>query len=448
MEPSGAALFTDLYELTMLQAYHAEGMTETAVFDLFVRGLPQQRNFLLACGLDDALAYLEGLSFSPDALDYLDSLDLFAPDFLHQLASFRFRGSVRAVPEGTPVFAGEPILEVIAAIPEAQFVETYLLNQVTFQTIIASKGARVVQAAAGRPVIDFGARRTHGTDAALKAARALYMAGLASTSLVLAGQRYGIPVTGTMAHSYIEAHEREMDAFRAFMARYPETVLLVDTYDTEDGVRNVIRLAQEMGEGFRARGVRLDSGDLTQLAFTTRRMLDEAGLQRLGVVASGGLDEYRIDRMLRAGAPVSVFAVGTNAGVSSDAPKLDSAYKLVEYAGRGRIKLSTEKATWPGKKQVVRRFKDGLAAGDVIASHDERLDGEPLLVEVMRDGVRLPAGRVALAESRERARAAIAALPERVRALEPARPPYPVQISAGLEAERLRIREALGYHAG
>ncbi len=438
MNADNEALFTDLYELTMLQAYYSESMRDRAVFDLYVRELPPTRNFLVACGIDDALRYLQQLSFSEQAVEYLGSLVLFTRDFLDELRQFRFTGSVFAVPEGTPVFAREPILEVVAPLPEAQLVETYLLNQVTFQTLIASKGARVIAAAQGRPVVDFGTRRTHGTDAALKAARALYVAGFASTSNVLAGQLYGIPVVGTMAHSYIEAHESELDAFRAIAASYPNTILLIDTYDVDEGVRNVARLARELGDEFRVQDVRLDSGDLVKLAFRTRELLDEARLRRIGIVASGGLDEYSVAGLIAAGAPIDGFAVGTNAGVSADAPKLDSTYKLAAYAGQGRMKLSEEKETLPSRKQIYRRFDRGAPVSDVIGLPDEKGLGEPLLVEVMRDGKRLPAGSSTLEASRERARSAIASLPERLRCLERADPPYEVAISPALEEERAR----------
>ncbi|HXH21917.1 MAG TPA: nicotinate phosphoribosyltransferase, partial [Dehalococcoidia bacterium] len=397
----GEGLFTDLYELTMCQAYFNEGLEQDAVFDLYVRSLPPQRNFLIACGLDQVLSYLEALSFDQAALEYLRSRGLFSEPFLEYLSTLRFTGSVRAVPEGTAVFAGEPILEVTAPIPQAQIVETYLLNQVTFQTIIASKGARAVIAARGRTLVDFGSRRAHGSDAALKAARALYIAGYDSTSNVLAGREYGIPVAGTMAHSYIEAHESEVEAFRAFLRSYPETVLLVDTYDTMEGLRRVAALAAEQG-GLRIRGVRLDSGDMGALAKAARQVLDDAGLRAAGIFGSGGMDEYEIDALLSAGAPFTAFGVGTAATVSSDAPALDSAYKLVAFAGRPRMKLSPEKATLPGPKQVFRRLEHGRFAGDVIALASESLPGEPLMVEVMHAGRRTAAGASSLEEARAR----------------------------------------------
>lgn len=438
--PPDLALFTDLYELTMLQAYYAEGMTDVAVFDLSVRSLPPQRNFLLACGLEAALAYLEELRFTPEALGYLGTLGLFRPAFLERLEAFRFTGAVRAIPEGTPVFAGEPLLEVIAPMPEAQIVETYLLNHLTVGTVLASKAVRSTIAAEGQAVVDFGQRRTHGVDAGLTAARAAYIAGFAGTSSVLAGQRYGIPVAGTMAHSYIQAHASEGEAFRAFVREYPATTLLVDTYDTIEGVREVCRLAAELGDEFGVSAIRLDSGDLAALATEARRMLDEAGLQRVGIVASGGLDEHSIAALRAAGAPIDTFAVGTQVATSADQPVLDTVYKLAEYAGEGRIKLSTAKLTLPGRKQVYRRSRDGRATGDVVGLEGEPLEGAPLLVEMMRDGRRVASYEGALEAARARAAAGVASLPAGLRSLERADGPYPVEVSAGLRAEVERIR--------
>lgn len=426
------ALFTDLYELTMLQAYHAEGLRETAVFSLFVRRLPPGRNFLLACGLEQVLDYLERLRFEAEDLAWLRSTGRFSDGFLEWLRDFRFTGAVHALPEGTPLFGGEPILEVTAPLPEAQVIETFVMNQVQLQTLLASKAARVVAAAAGRPVIDFGARRMHGLDAAVMAARAFHVAGVAATSNVLAGRRFGLPLAGTMAHSYVQAHDSETEAFRAFAGLYPDSVLLVDSYDTLEGVRRVIALAQELGEAFRIRAVRLDSGDLGALARDARALLDAAGLQRVEIFASGGLDETRIAALLAAGAPIDGFGVGTAMGVSEDAPGLDIAYKLCDYAGRGRLKLSPGKPILPGRKQVFRRERDGEADGDTIARAEERLPGQPLLRPVMRAGRRLPAGRESLEQMRARARAEIAALPARLRALDPAEPPYPVAVSPAL----------------
>jgi nicotinate phosphoribosyltransferase len=432
--PAGGdlSLFTDFYELTMLQAYFAHGMDGDATFSLFVRRLPPNRNFLVACGLEDVLSHLENLSFSAESIAFLDGLGKFSRPFLDWLARLRFTGKVRAVPEGTPVFAGEPILEVTAPIGQAQLLETYLMNQVHIQTLLASAGARVVAAARGRTVVDFGARRIHGTDAAVKAARGFYIAGVDATSNVLAGRRYGIPLAGTMAHSFIQAFEAEYDAFKAFAHVWPQTVLLVDTYDTLEGVDAVIRLAQQLGQDFRVSAIRLDSGDLATLAKQARQKLDAAGLGRVRIFASGGLGAEAIAGLLDQGAPIDGFGVGTEMGVSADAPALDIVYKLTEYAGRGRRKLSKGKATQPGAKQIFRVEEGGRALRDIIARVGETLPGRALLEPVMRQGRRL-SPVPALAEVRAYARGEIAKLPEAVRTLAPADPPYPVTMSSELE---------------
>jgi nicotinate phosphoribosyltransferase len=429
----------------MLQAYWREGMFDEATFSLFVRRLPPHRNFLLACGLDSALRFLELLRFPPAALDMLDALSPFERPFLDWLGDFRFEGTVRAVPEGTPIFAHEPILEVTAPLPQAQFIETFLMNQVHFQTLIASKGARVVLAAAGRPIADFGLRRMHGADAGIKAARALRIAGVASTSNVLAGSIYGIPVTGTMAHSYIQAHDREEDAFHAFASLYPQTVLLVDTYDTLEGVRRVVALAEKMGDAFRVRGLRLDSGDLEMLARGAREILDAAGLTRVELFASGGLDEHRVAKLVASGAPIDGFGVGTSMGVSRDAPALDIIYKLVEFRGEGRLKLSPGKQILPGRKQIFREERDGEAVRDVLARAGESLPGRPLLQTVMSGGRRLDAGLVTIDDARTLAVREIERLPERIRALEPAEPPYPIGASAALGEYSEAIERQFGH---
>lgn len=438
-----SALFTDLYELTMLQAYHEEGMERQAVFSLFVRRLPKRRNYLLACGLEPALAYLEQLAFDAGDIAYLSSLGLFSKSFLAWLRDFRFTGDVYAAPEGTPLFANEPLLEVVAPLPQAQLIETLVMNQLHVGTVLASKGARVVEAAQGRAVVDFGARRMHGIDAALKAARAFHIAGVAATSNVLAGKIYGLPVAGTMAHSYIQAHDSEAAAFRAFARAYPETILLVDTYDTLDGVQHVIDLAQELGEDFRVRAVRLDSGDLGALAIATRQRLDAAGLHKVDIFASGGLDEDEIARLLAAGAPIDGFGVGTKMGVSDDAPDLDIAYKLCEYAHKGRLKLSPDKPILPGRKQVFRVEKKGAAVGDVIARDGEKLPGRPLLRCVMRGGRRTDEAHEPLDAMRERAREETAKLPAAMRALAPAEPAYPVTVSEALARYRDEVVSAI-----
>jgi nicotinate phosphoribosyltransferase len=443
MNPLISPLLTDLYELTMAQAYFEERLNNSAAFSLFVRRLPSRRNYLLACGLEDVLAFLESLRFDNDALEYLRSLKYFSEPFLTYLQQLRFTGTVYAVPEGTPVFANEPILEVVAPLIEAQLVESFLMNQVNVQTTLASKAARIVEAAQGREVVDFALRRMHGTDAAMKGARAFYIAGVDATSNVAAGRAYGIRVAGTMAHSYIQAHDDELSAFRAFARRYPGTVLLVDTYDTLEGIRHVIQLAKESGAAFDVRAVRLDSGDLRALSVDARRMLDEAGLQSVRIVASGGLDEDSIAALVADGAPLDGFGVGTDMGVSADAPGLDIAYKLVEYAGRGRIKLSTDKLLLPGRKQVFRVERDGVTEHDLLARHDERSAGRPLLNLAMSGGARVPAGCMSLDDARQHARDEIRRLPASIRSIVPAHPPYRVDVSEELEEDLGRARRSL-----
>jgi nicotinate phosphoribosyltransferase len=446
VDPDDSALLTDLYELTMLHAYWREGMDDEAVFSLFVRRLPEERNYILACGLDDALQFLEDFRFSQRSLDYLHTLPHFSKEFLSWLENLRFRGSVYAVPEGTPLFGDEPLLEVVASLPEAQVVESFVMNQVHFQTVVASKASRVVSAAQGRPVVDFGLRRMHGADAALKSARAFHIAGVSATSNVLAGQAYGIPIAGTMAHSYIQAHESELEAFRRFSELYPETVLLVDTYDTLEGVRNVIRLSKELGSSFRVRGIRLDSGDMADLARRSRALLDEAGLERLTIFASGGLDEHEIARLVREAPEIDAFGVGTKMGVSQDAPALDMAYKATSYAGRGRLKLATGKRILPGRKQIFRVEEKGEAVRDVLARHDEPLPGRPLMEKVMEAGKRLPSHVTSLDSIRENRAREMALLPSRLRALLPAKPPYPVEVSQALERYAQEVA-SLVWHA-
>ncbi len=437
------ALFTDLYELKMLEAYLREGMAGEAIFTVFIRRLPPSRNFFLACGLETVLDFLENVRFEEADLDYLASLGSFSRPLLESLRAFRFGGEVRAVPEGTPVFANEPILEIRAPIAQAQIVETFVTNQLHLQTLLASKAARVVLAAQGRPVVDFGARRMHGVDAAVKAARAFYIAGVASTSNVLAGQRYGLPVSGTMAHSYIQAHDDEREAFRAFARTYPDTTLLVDTYDTLEGVRHVIALSRELGDDFRVAAIRLDSGDLGDLARHSRKLLDAAGLERVQIVASGGLDEYSVAKLVEE-TPIDAFGVGTSMGVSADKPDLDIVYKLAEYAGRGRLKLAADKPVLPGAKQVFRIEENGQAVRDVIARAGENLPGRPLLECVMRNGKRVVSARRTLQQARDYARAEIERLPAPLRAIEPAQQPYSVEVSAALAQHQRALQLEIG----
>ena len=439
----GGGLFTDLYELTMMRAYAALGMAGEAVFSVYVRKLPQERNFLIACGLDELLDEIERFHFSADDIHYLRSLSLFPEDFLEDLRRFRFAGDIFAMPEGTPFFADEPLLEVRAPIGQAQVLETLVLNRIGLQSFLASKAHRVVTAAAGRRVMDFGARRAQGADAAIHGARAFAFAGVEGTSLLTAGARYGLPVAGTMAHSFVEAFSSEEVAFGAFAELYPRTVLLVDTYDTLQGVRNAIALTQKLDPDRRPMGLRLDSGDLLALSRATRAMLDAAGLGHLKIIATGGLNEMKIDALVQAGAPIDIFGVGTDMSVSADAPSLDISYKLTEYVGAGRMKLSAGKATLPGRKQVFRREEDGVASGDLISRFDESFPGTPLLTPVMRDGKRIAQPESNLSALRNRAAKAIAALPPEIRALAPAPRPFSVEISPRLQAETAALRARL-----
>lgn len=434
-----SALFTDLYEVTMAQAYLAEHMSGTAVFETMYRKLPHGRSYVMAAGLSDVLDFLEAFQFQPEDIDYLRGLRLFTEEFLQSLSAVRFTGDVWAVPEGTVVFPHEPIVQVIAPILEAQLAETFVVNQIHLQSVLASKAARVVDAARGRMVVDFGARRAHGTDAALKVARAGYLAGLAGTSNLLAARQYGIPAFGTMAHSFIQAFDDELDAFDAFARLYPGTTLLVDTYDTLRGVDHVIELAKRR-EGLDVAAIRLDSGDLGALSKAARAKLDAAGLGRVEIVASSGLDEYRIAALMDDDCPIDTFAVGTKLVVAQDAPALDMAYKLVEYEGTGRTKFSSGKVIYPGRKQVVRRLADGLFAGDTIGMPGEHLDGEPLLVPVMKNGRRLPQRN--LQESRNWARHQVDRLPPQLRSLEATGWSYPVDISPGIAGELESLRRA------
>lgn len=399
-------LFTDYYELTMAAAFHAEGRSEQATFELFVRRLPPERDFLVACGLATALERLAAFTFGPDELAYLRETTNLGDDFLAYLAGFRFSGEVRAMAEGELLVAQEPLLSVTAPLIEAQIIETLLLNTIGFETMVATKAARVTQAAAGRPFVDFSARRDHGADAAVRAARAAYVGGAAATSMVEAGRRYGIPLSGTMAHSYVMAHERERDAFIAFLARYREqAVLLIDTYDTAQGAREAVAAMEETG--IEARGVRLDSGDLAALANEVRAVLDEAGWPEVQVFASGDLDEHRVAALVAADAPIDAFGVGTRMGTSADAPHLGVVYKLVEQGGTPRQKTSVGKATYPGRKQVWRgEAVDALA----LAAEEGPPGARPLLAPVWRDGARV-GPEPTLAEARQRCAAGLASWP-------------------------------------
>ncbi len=442
--PSNVALLTDLYELAMTDSYFRHGMNERATFALFVRSLPAGRAFLVNAGLDTALAYLEGLRFEDEAIRYLRSLRLFSDGFLDYLRGFRFTGDVRAIPEGEVFFPPEPLLEVSGPRIDAQIVETFLLNTLNFQVMVASKAARVVLAARGRGVVDFSPRRDHGSDAALKVARAAYLAGCTGTSNVLAGMLYGLPVVGTMAHSYVMSFADELEAFRTFARDFPtNAVLLIDTYDTMQGVANAITVGREMADaGGRLRAVRIDSGDLLAQSRAVRAALDAAGFREVQILLSGDLNEYRIAELLDQGAAVDAFGVGTELGTSADAPSIGGVYKLVEDEKGYRIKLSTGKATLPGRKQVWRRTDaEGQPVEDLIALHDEppAAGCTPLLVPVMREGTRVRSEP--LTDIRQRCTERLASLPDELRQLDDAMI-YPVTLSPALAALRARMQSS------
>ncbi|MFO8007584.1 MAG: nicotinate phosphoribosyltransferase [Candidatus Brocadiia bacterium] len=445
------ALCTDLYELTMAAAYFELGMTRPAAFELFVRELPPNRSYLVTAGLEQALSYLQELHFTGEQIDYLRGLPVFdriEDGFFDLLADFTFSGTVRAMPEGALAFGDEPILRVEGPIIEAQLVETFLLSMINYQTLVATKAARVVQAAncdgRERGVVDFGARRAHGPDAAVLAARACFIGGCIATSNVEAGAQMGIPVSGTEAHSYIMAFETEEEAFRGYYNCFGEhAILLIDTYDTLEGARTAARVAPEM------RGVRLDSGDLVELSRQVRRILDEEGREDAMIFASGDLDEYRIRDMIEAGALVDGFGVGTKMVTSRDAASLGGVYKLVAVQRDGRweprLKLSEDKATYPGMKQV-HRFRDpdtGQMERDVIAAAEEDCpDGaEPVLQTVMEEG-EPTADLPSLEEIQQRAADNLSNLPQPYRRLADAEE-YPVEVSQVLRDRFERLAKAM-----
>jgi nicotinate phosphoribosyltransferase len=444
LAPPEVSLLIDRYELAMAESYLKRGMNQESVFELFVRRLPPKRQWLLVAGLAPTMRMISELRFGEQELDYLDRIG-FGPEFTDYLAGFRFSGDIDAIPEGTLAFPDEPLLRVTAARIEAQLLETLLLNQVNFQTMIASKAARVVLAAgggepgAGRRVVDFSPRRDHGTDAAMKVARSAAIAGCGGTSNVAAAMRYGLAAVGTMAHSYVLSFPDERAAFRAFLEDFPDnTILLVDTYDTIEGVRSAIAASKETGIALQ--GIRLDSGDLLGLSREARRLLDEAGMGETTIAASGDLDEARVADLVAAAAPIDLWGVGTDLGTSRDSPVVNGVYKLVadrpapEGPWRGVFKRSPDKATVPGGKQVLRRYEDGVMAGDTIAALDEAIEGEPLLVPAMRDGE--PVLDESLETIAARSAAQLAALPEHLRRLAPGTEPesYPVAYSPQLSS--------------
>lgn len=445
------SLFTDLYEVTMAQAYFKTGNIK-ATFELFVRRLPPNRGYLVAAGLEDVCNYLLNFKFEKDDLEFLEGKG-FEKDFLKFLSRIRFTGDMWALPEGELVFQNEPIIRVTAPIIEAQFFETFMINTVNFQTLIATKASRIVNAAKGRQVVDFGSRRAHGVDAGLKAARASYIGGCVGTSNVLAGKKYGIPIYGTMAHSYVEAFPSEKEAFKAWLKTWgTDTVLLVDTYDTLRGVRNAIEAVEELTGRKELKGVRMDSGDMLRLSKEARRILDEAGFNSTKIFVSSGLDEYVIEDYLNKGAQIDVFGVGSSLVTSDDAPKTDMVYKLVESEENGRLvprmKIAEgEKATLPGAKQVYRVERNGKYVRDVVGLCDEDIEGERRLVQVFKDGrlvYRLPK----LDEIREKARMELEKLPEEYRRIRSPEP-YPVEVSGRiLDLGRQLVKKLLSEKQG
>ena len=401
LSPASDSLFTDLYQLTMAQSYYQNGQTQRATFSLFFRNFPPSRAYYVFCGLESALDYLEALRFDEEDIASLNRLEIFDTGFLDFLRQLRFTGDVRAMREGEVFFENEPVMEVSGPIIECQLVETFLLNQINLESMLATKAARVVDASSERSVVDFAARRTHGQDSAMKQARSSYIAGFDGTSNVAAAAEFGIPAVGTMSHSFISSFTSELEAFRAYARSFPDSsTFLVDTYDTLGGVANAITVAHEMeAQGQRLRAIRLDSGDLAHLAHRSRAMLDDASLGYVQILASGGLDEYSIAKLVLAGAPIDGFGVGTRVGASADAPYTDFVYKLVEYDGRPVMKFSEGKVNLPGPKQVGRHIGfDGTMRLDVIHEADEYTPirgGEPLLLPIMGERKADPSPTVA-----------------------------------------------------
>lgn len=434
MNPLTSPLLADLYQFTMLQTYLEQDMEETAVFELFVRKLPPGRNFMAAAGLEQVIEFLENLKFSPEELDWLSTR--FPPQVITYLEQFRFDGDVHAMPEGTIFFPNEPILRITAKMPQAQLVESRIINLMHFETLIASKAARSVLVAPDKLLVDFGMRRAHGAEAGLLAARASYLAGFSGTATVLAGTLLDIPLFGTMAHSFIQAHQDESDAFEHFARSHPSnTVLLIDTYDTEAAAHKVVTLAKKLkADKINIQGIRLDSGDLAEHAKNVRQILDEGGLHHTTIFASGNLDEYKLHTLLSSRAPIDGFGIGTALDISIDSPSLDCAYKLQEYAGKPRRKHSEGKATWPGRKQVYRQYADdGCMAGDIVALEDnDPQQGESLVQPFMRSGKRLYPNP-SLHELRSQTLINYQHLPAAMTTLDSV-PSYPVTISSALRA--------------
>lgn len=435
-------LFTDLYELTMAAAYFEHKMFEPATFSLFIRSYPRSRRYFVSAGLADVVDYLQDLKFSAEDLEYLEKTKLFKPGFLSYLEGLRFTGNVYAIPEGRLFFVNEPVLEVTAPLIEAQIIETFVINAVHLQVMIATKASRCVHAAGRRPLVDFSLRRTHGTDAGMKVARASFIGGFIGTSNVLAGKAYRIPIFGTMAHSFVTSFESEIDSFRAFAQTFPEnTVLLVDTYDTVRGAKAAAAVGKEMAQkGKKFKGVRLDSGNIASLSRKVREVLRKEGLSGATIFASGGFDEHKIEKVLRRGGDIDSFGVGTKMGVSADAPYFDMAYKMVRYSGRPVLKLSPEKATLAAEKQVF-RFKKakGKLKKDIIGLRDERLEGSESLLKRMMSKGKITANLPSLAQIQKRFLDEFSCLDDKYKSLGGGEREYPVSLSPRLKSLQARL---------
>ena len=442
MSFESSVLLTDQYQLTMLQGYFEHHLEETAVFEFFVRRLPPNRNFLMTAGLDQALAFLENLQFTSEEITWLGNTG-FKPAFLKFLRDLRFTGDVDAMPEGTVFFANEPVLRVTAPLPVAQLIETRIINFLQFQTMVASKAARCVLAAPGKSLVEFGLRRAHGADAGMLAARAAYVAGFTGTSNVLAGKVFGIPVVGTMAHAFVLVHEKEEEAFENFARSNPgNAVFLLDTYDTVSAARKVAKLAAKLkADGINIAAVRLDSGEMSVLSKSVRRILNEAGLEHVRILASGNIEETELEKLVSAGAPIDGYGIGTRLITSYDSPYLECVYKLEEYDGRSVRKFSPGKVTWPGRKQVFRKYNaSGVMAGDILALTSETHPGQALLEPQMRAGKRVAPTKT-LEEVRQYAAEQLERLPEQLQRVEPAAG-YRVSLSDNLQ----QLAETLQHH--
>lgn len=434
-------LFTDLYELTMAASYFANKVFDVATFSLYIRDVYATRNYFVAAGLEQVLDELAAFQFSDQDISYLQSTGRFSEQFLNYLRQLRFTGEVNAMPEGTVFFANEPVMEVTAPIVEAQLIETFVLNTIGFQTMIASKAARCFHAAAGRPLIDFSLRRTQGQDAGIKVARSTFIAGFAATSNVLAGKIYGIPISGTMAHSYVSAFDNELDAFFAYADTFPDhSIFLIDTYDSIKGARHAAAVAKEMQKrGHTLIGVRLDSGDMVSLSREVRKIFDDAGLYDVKIYASSGFDEFKIAKVISEGAAIDSFGVGTKVGVSADAPFVDVVYKMVRFKGRDVRKLSPGKVTLAGEKQVFRKSdQNGRYLEDIIGRRDEIIaEGKPLLEKVMENG-HLLRPHPQLQMLQEKFKENFAALDDGYKSIQNHKA-YPVKLSTRLENLQERV---------